>query len=113
MRQFLLGMMFVAAAVAPVSADNTWELEADDTTYSYVCHGDKLVVRGNGNQLDVTGECASLVVRGSNNRISVEAIGSVDVAGDNNDVVYTSGADGKSKPKIKKKGASNTVRKRS
>jgi hypothetical protein len=111
MKRFLLGMLLVAVAVAPAVAEPTWKLDAHESSYSYVCGGsDWVAVNGNGNTLAVTGECAILEVTGSDNRISVEAVGTIRVSGDNNDIKYGRATGGKKKPVIKRKGAANTVR---
>lgn len=112
MKRLLLGMVFVAVAVASAVAAPTWKLDANESTYSYVCGGsDWVAINGNGNRLEITGECKVLEINGSDNRIAIEAVGSIRIAGDNNDVRYARGADGKKRPTIKKKGAANTVRK--
>lgn len=59
----------------------------------------------------MTGECAILEVTGSDNRIAIEAVGTIRLGGDNNDVRYGRATGGKKKPVIKRKGAANTVRK--
>ena|SRR5687768_16517481 len=108
--RLLLGIVLVAVAVAPARAEPTWSLDASETTYSYVCGGgDRIAINGHGNTVSVTGECAALEVNGSNNRVEIAAVGEIRVDGDNNDIRYERALKGK-KPTIKKKGASNTVR---
>jgi hypothetical protein len=112
MKRLLLGMLLVAVAVAPAVAEPTWKLDAHETTYSYVCGGnDWIAINGSGNTVTVTGECAILEVTGSDNRIAIEAVGTIRLSGDNNDVRYGRATGGKKKPVIKRKGAANTVRK--
>lgn len=112
MRQrFLLGMVLAAVVVAPAAADPSWQLDASDTTYSYVCGGgDSLVINGSANAVTISGECSLLEINGSDNRVAIEAVASIRIYGNNNDVRYARAVKGK-KPAIKKKGASNTVRK--
>lgn len=111
MQRLLLGIVLLAVAAAPALAQPTWKLEATESTYSYVCSGDDwIALDGNGNQLSISGECAVIEIRGSDNRVTVEAVGTIRITGDNNDVRYARTTGGKQKPTIKKKGASNTVR---
>jgi hypothetical protein len=108
----LLSLVFVGAAVAPAFAEPTWKLDANDSSYSYVCGGgDWVAVTGNGNTLTITGDCALVEVAGSNNKVTMEGVASIKVNGNNNDLRYTRAAAGKTKPVIKNKGAANTIRK--
>lgn len=110
-QRFLLGMVLVAVAVAPAVADPTWKLDASESAYSYVCGGDDWVaINGSGNTVTVSGECALLEVNGSDNRIAIEAVATIRVSGNNNDVRYARAVKGKKKPVIKVKGAANSVR---
>jgi hypothetical protein len=112
-RRFLLGIVFIALTIAPAfAADPTWQLNASDSSYSYVCDGgDWVAVRGKGNSLTIRGECTLLEIVGSGNKITVESVGSIKITGDNNDVRYTRAPEGKAKPVIKNKGKANTIRK--
>lgn len=111
-RRFLLGIALVALGVGPSFADEpTWKLDANDSSYSYVCGGsDWVAIRGKGNSLTIRGECALLEVDGSGNKITVESVGSIRINGNNNDVRYAHAPDGKTRPVIKNKGAANTIR---
>ena len=110
-RRFLFGIMLVAVAVAPAIAEPTWKLDASESSYSYVCGGsDWIAITGKGNTLTITGECAQLDVNGSGNKVTIEAVGAINISGNNNDVRYSRPAAGKQKPTIKNKGAANTIR---
>jgi sorbitol-specific phosphotransferase system component IIA len=113
-RPFLLGILLAALAATPALAgEPTWQLNGNDSSYSYVCGGDDWVaVTGKGNQLTITGECALVDIIGSGNKVSIEAVGSITIKGDNNDVRYERVAKDKPKPVIKNKGKANTIRKR-
>lgn len=97
--------------VGSALAEPTWKLDANDSSYSYVCGGDDWVaISGKDNTLRLTGECALVEINGSGNTITIESVGSIRVTGNNNDIRYTRTRDGKSKPVIKNKGAANTIR---
>jgi len=61
-----------------------------------------------GNDYTFRGECKNLTVNGVANKVSVEKVGEITVAGVSNKVVYVSGLDGK-KPKINKSGKDTSV----
>lgn len=110
-RRFLLGIALVAAVVGPALAEPTWKLDASESAYSYVCGGgDWVAINGKGNSLTIRGECATIEINGSSNKVSVEAVGSIKVSGNNNDIRYDRAPDGKARPAIKNKGAANTIR---
>ena len=110
--RFLPGIVLVALAVGPSFADEpTWKLDANESSYSYVCGGsDWVEIRGKGNSITIRGECSLLEVDGSGNKITVQSVGSIRITGNNNDVRYAHAPDGKSRPAIKNKGAANTIR---
>jgi hypothetical protein len=111
--RFLLGTILVAVAVGPAIADEKWSINANDSTYSYVCGGsERLSLTGKGNVFTVSGDCESLEVKGSDNKVQIEAVGTISINGNNNDVRYTRALAGKKRPTIKLKGAANTVRRR-
>ena len=112
-RRLLLGITLLALAVAPAFADEpTWKLNANDSSYSYVCGGgDWVAINGNGNTVTISGTCALIEVNGSRNKVNTESVATIKVNGNNNDVRYTSAPEGKTKPVIKNKGAANTIRK--
>jgi len=112
-RRFLLGtIVIVAVAIAsPALAEPTWKLDANESTYSYVCGGgDWIAINGKGNSLTITGECALIEISGSGNKIAAEVVGSIKINGNNNDVRYARAPAGKTRPVIKNKGAANTIR---
>jgi hypothetical protein len=112
--RFLLGIVFMAFAAGPASAEPTFQLDANDTSYSYVCGGgDSLSIHGNGNSITIRGECSVLDLSGSGNKITAESIASIKVNGNNNDVRYASAPNGKPRPAIKNKGAANSIRRAS
>lgn len=110
-RRLLLGIVVVVVAVGPALAEPTWKLDANESSYSYVCGGDDWVaINGKGNALTIRGQCAVVEINGSSNKISVESVGSIKISGNNNDIRYDRVPDGKTRPAIKNKGAANTIR---
>ena len=106
-------MVLVAAgvAVAPAAPEPTWKLDANESSYTYVCGGgDWIAISGKGNSIRITGECAQLDVNGSSNKISIEAVAAIKISGNNNDIRYERAPEGKQRPTIKNKGAANTIR---
>jgi hypothetical protein len=104
----LVGMPLLATAAV---GEPTWRLSANEATYSYVCGGDDwIALDGKDNALTITGECSQLEIKGSNNRIKIEAVGTIRISGNNNDVRYERSSKGKQKPVFKIKGAANSIR---
>jgi hypothetical protein len=112
--RLLLGVMLLALAASPAIAGRTgptWTLDASGSSYTYHCGGDDWIeINGKHNALTVTGECAEVEIVGSGNEVSIESVGSIRVSGNNNDVRYERGREGKKKPAIKNRGAANTIR---
>lgn len=50
---------------------------------------------GNSNQVTVDGECKSLIVTGNGNKVTIEAVGEINALGDNLDISYKRGLNGK------------------
>jgi hypothetical protein len=56
--------------------------------------GKKFEITGDNDEITISGECASLQIFGHNNKIVLDAVGSIQVAGDNNVITYRSGIHG-------------------
>lgn len=109
-QRILTGIVLLAVAVTPSAAEPTWTLSGNESSYSYFCKGDDwIVLEGKDNALTITGECGVLQVNGSNNRITIEAVATIKITGNNNDVRYERSAKGKTKPAFKIKGSANSV----
>lgn len=65
-------------------------------------------VTGSDNQLTLTGDCKSVTVSGANNKVKVEAVATIDVAGSGNEVLWKR-AVGAKKPKVSRTGVNNKV----
>lgn len=67
-------------------------------------------VNGSGNQVTLTGECQRVEITGSNNLVTMEAVGRISVNGSANRATYVRGL-GKKAPKIERTGVGNSVTK--
>ncbi len=65
-------------------------------------------ISGNDLEVTLTGECGSVSVNGSNNKVKVETVSAIEVTGANNSVTWKKAVGGK-KPKVSRNGAGNTV----
>lgn len=109
-KRIVLGIVLLAIAVTPSAANPTWKLNANESTYSYFCKADDwIAIEGKGNEITITGECSVLEVAGSDNRITIESVGTIRISGNNNDVRYERATNGKKKPAFKIKGSANSV----
>ncbi|QSQ24628.1 DUF3060 domain-containing protein [Pyxidicoccus parkwayensis] len=106
--------MMVACAFGPMTAaaeddSGTFEVSGMSETATHECTpGTKVEITGASNDVTLTGECKSVEVSGSGNKVKVEATSSIEVAGTNNNVTWKRGH-GKSKPKISRTGVGNKV----
>jgi hypothetical protein len=75
---------------------------------TFDCTGGDVVLNGSQAELTLVGECESLVVNGDNNRVAVEAVGSIHALGSNNEVTWASGL-GSKPPRVTNLGRGNSV----
>jgi hypothetical protein len=109
--RFLVGIVLLAMVVGSASAEPTFKLDANESSYSYNCGGDdSIAINGKDNAIRIAGECALLEIFGSGNKVTVESVGTIRINGNNNDIRYARAPEGKKKPVIKNKGAANTIR---
>ena len=94
-----------------VDAKNTLTLAANRETKTIDAAGRVVTITGNQNQLTLTGECRSLSVTGNDNVITVEAITSISLTGNRNQMTWAKGP-GDGKPSITDVGSGNNVTKR-
>lgn len=72
------------------------------------CAGGGVTIQADGVQTTLTGDCATLTVEGSNNRITAERVTSVAIRGDGNTVTHAPGIT----PMISQVGDNNRVQSR-
>jgi hypothetical protein len=77
------------------------------TTGTIDCNNGNLELDGGNNTYTITGHCLRLDIRGSANRITVDSADTIGIIGDDNAVIYHSGA-----PTINKTGSNNIVSER-
>ncbi len=94
-----------------VDAKNTLTLTANRETKTLDAAGRVVTITGNQNQLTLTGECRSLTVTGNDNVITVEAVTSLSLTGNRNQMTWTKGP-GDGKPSVTDVGSGNNVTKR-
>jgi hypothetical protein len=110
---------------AAVILATVWLARADDTDHQFKlpeglfvgsnqatvinADGKPEMITGSNNNIRIKGDCSNLRVFGSNNYVSVEKVGQIEMAGSNNRIEYVSGMD-TSQPKITNFGADNEAK---
>jgi hypothetical protein len=102
MRKSTIAMTLLAGSVA-VAAH-----AGQGATKSRECADGVTRVDGVGERLRLTGECSSVVVSGSGNRVTIERTASINVSGMNNTVEWEESLEG-DKPKVISSGIGNSV----
>jgi Protein of unknown function (DUF3060) len=102
------GMLPHTSAGAPTTAPAAGSLSVAGINESRteVCKDRQVRVSGVGNQVVLTGHCASLSISGVRNKVIVDATESIQAAGVNNDITYLIGT-----PHIDTSGTGNLVHK--
>lgn len=77
------------------------------TTGTIDCNNGTLELDGGNNTYTVTGHCLRLDIRGSANKVTVDSADTIGIIGDDNAVIYHSGA-----PTINRTGSNNIVSER-
>ena len=77
------------------------------TTGTIDCNNGNLELDGGNNTYTVTGHCLRLDIRGSANKVTVDSADTIGIIGDDNVVIYHSGA-----PTINRTGSNNIVSER-
>jgi hypothetical protein len=108
MKRLLL--VLVAVAIAGVStAEAQKKLSVSGQKRSIACgSGETVQIVGQRNTLTVTGDCRKVDVSGANNIISIEAVGSIEVTGTDNDITWQRAIGGNA-PRVSTTGAGNKI----
>lgn len=93
-------------AIAAMGQMQTLSGPAADGTHD--CAGGGVTIQASGVQTTLTGDCATLTIEGSDNRISAERVTSVAIRGDGNTVTHAPGIT----PMISQVGENNSIRPR-
>ncbi len=100
----LCALLMIAAS--PASAQVA--VSQSNLKKSFDCGGKEATIVGSQNELTLTGECPALTVKGSQNTISVEAVGTIRVVGTMNKVTWQRTTIDKG-PKISRSGLDNVI----
>ncbi len=93
-------------AVITVGPGGNLTAEPTNGTVTFVCDRGDMTVGGNTNSVYLSGHCAHLTVKGSDNKVVVDSADAIDADGSGNQVIYHSGA-----PEISVAGSGNFVKK--
>jgi Protein of unknown function (DUF3060) len=94
------------AGAVTVGPGGNLTAEPSNGTVTFVCDRGDMTVGGNANAVYLAGHCANLTVKGSHNKVVVDAADVIDIDGSGNQVIYHTGA-----PQISVGGSGNTVKK--
>ncbi|ORB85158.1 hypothetical protein B1987_16715 [Mycobacterium kansasii] len=75
-----------------------------DENKTLVCNDSVVEISGMSNTVVIAGHCASLTVSGIENKVTVDAVDTIEASGINNQVTYHSGS-----PRVSKSGSGNVV----
>jgi DUF3060 family protein len=85
------------------------EISSSGNTETHRCSPKTEVsISGSENEITLTGECKSVSVSGADNKVKVEAVGTITVVGSGNEVLWKKAVGGK-KPKVSRTGVDNKV----
>jgi hypothetical protein len=91
---------------------DTFRLQGLGGKKTHACTaGQDVEVEGTSHDLTLTGECGTVEVEGTSNRVEVEAAKKIKVEGASNSVLWQRGVGGKD-PKITRAGLNNSVAKK-
>jgi hypothetical protein len=74
----------------------------------YKGEGRHFEITGNSDQITITGDCSKVEILGHNNKITLDAVGIIQLVGNDNVVTYRQGLNG-ARPKIEAAGENNRV----
>jgi len=103
-------MLGLALALSTVAAAETILREGAGMSQTIECRGRSFTVNGGSNTFTLLGECPAVSINGMGNTIKVETVGSIEIDGMSNTVIWGSALSG-SKPRIQTDGIQNSVRK--
>jgi hypothetical protein len=115
-RSALFRLMLAAVASAPllfgqsVGADPAGKVEVltSDQKVNYQGQGRHFEITGNNDEIGITGDCSRVEILGHDNKITLDAVGIIELVGSNNLVTYRQGLNG-AHPKIETMGENNKV----
>jgi len=93
---------------AGADPSGTVEVITSDQKVNYQGEGRHFEITGNNDEVTIAGNCSKVEVLGHNNKITLDAVGIIQLVGDNNLVTYRQGLNG-AHPKIETAGENNQV----
>jgi hypothetical protein len=103
-----LGLCTLLAIAAGTAEAQPVAVSQSNLKKSFDCGKQEATIVGSQNEITLTGECPSLMVKGSQNTISVEAVGTIRVVGTMNKVTWQRSTIEKG-PKITRSGLDNVI----
>jgi hypothetical protein len=79
----------------PEEPRETFAVTGASKSHTFICDGHDVAVTGTLHEVQITGRCRKLTVAGSGNKVSVEVVGTISVAGSLNEIKYVGGPDGR------------------
>lgn len=64
-------------------------LEGNAAAGDHACSGGGVTLRTDGKRVNLTGDCATVVIEGNNNRVHIGRVAALTVRGDGNEVSYS------------------------
>ncbi len=98
----------ISVVVGTVEGKPLVSIEDSRQEGHYDCAGRHVSISGKRNQLVLTGDCPFVDVSGDDNKVVVDRLGELSVAGDNNTVLWREGMDGAA-PKVGDDGEGNQL----
>lgn len=105
-----LTLVVLALSIAGVSTvEAQTKLTVSGQKRSIACgSGETVQIVGQRNTLTVTGECRKVDISGAKNIVSIEAVGSIEVTGTDNEITWQRATNGDN-PRVSTNGAGNTI----
>ena len=109
-REWAMGLALCAllAATAGTAAAQSVAVSQSNLKKSFDCGGQEASIVGSQNEITLTGECPAVTVKGSQNTISIEAVGTIRVVGTMNKVTWQRSTIAKG-PKVTRSGLDNVI----
>ncbi|MEW6734664.1 MAG: DUF3060 domain-containing protein [Acidobacteriota bacterium] len=100
--------VLAASLKAPLNSEGVIVIRDNGGRLDIKCQRRDVEVRGNRNDIILHGRCRRVSVLGNENRVNIKVVDEIDISGNNNDVWWLDGFDGRH-PRISNRGRNNTV----
>jgi hypothetical protein len=103
-------LCFALAAGAEQASGSQVEIIGTARQQTVACTGaTEVSIKGASNDITLTGDCKSVSVRGSANKVSIDTVGRIEVKGTANNVSWKKASGSQKKPKVNSAGVDNKV----